>query len=487
MKAANYFQVLVLILCVSPMASVHAAFRAGAAKSNITPHLGTSLDGTISQNGPALQVHDELHARCLVLDDGSTRMAIVVCDSTMIDRSVHDHAKAIIKERCGLATDRILISATHTHAAPRSLPGLTDNPLNTDYHDFIARRIADAVELAIGNLAPAKIGWASFDKPEFVHNRRWYMKPGSEMGNPFGKDTDQVRMNGRGDDLLKPAGPVDPEFFLLSVQHENGRPLSLLANYGTHYVGGYEKGHVSADYFGLFSETIASRLMEDWHKENPGEDSLPPFVAMMSNGTSGDVRSTDLSKPAAGQQPWEQVKQVALSITSDVETLYQNIDYQEAIQLKMIQRELFLGVRKPSSQQIAWAKNTWNELKRSSADPVKSLSRSQVYAREALSLAEYPDEKSILIQAIRIGDLAIVSSPCETFAETGLAIKKRSPFPNTFTIELANGADGYLPTFEQHQLGGYETWAARSSFLEVTAERKIRIALLELLEQLHAE
>ena len=66
------------------------------------------------------------------------------------------------------------------------------------------------------------------------------------------------------------------------------------------------------------------------------------------------------------------------------------------------------------------------------------------------------------LQAIRIGDLGIVSSPCETFVETGLAVKKTSPLQPTFTIELANGYNGYLPTPEQHALGGYETWLGTS-------------------------
>ncbi len=69
-----------------------------------------------------------------------------------------------------------------------------------------------------------------------------------------------------------------------------------------------------------------------------------------------------------------------------------------------------------------------------------------------------PSELTIMLQAIRIGELAIATSPFETFAETGLEIKRRSPFKPTFTIELANGCYGYLPTPEQHRLGGYETW-----------------------------
>jgi hypothetical protein len=90
----------------------------------------------------------------------------------------------------------------------------------------------------------------------------------------------------------------------------------------------------------------------------------------------------------------------------------------------------------------------------------------------------------LILQAFRIGDLAVCSSPCETFVETGLEIKSKSPFKPTFTIELANGYNGYLPTPEQHRLGGYETWRAKSSYLEVDASGKITAALLGLLERL---
>ncbi|MFO7976876.1 MAG: hypothetical protein R6V12_19875, partial [Candidatus Hydrogenedentota bacterium] len=86
---------------------------------------------------------------------------------------------------------------------------------------------------------------------------------------------------------------------------------------------------------------------------------------------------------------------------------------------------------------------------------------------------------------LRIGDLSIAAIPCEVFAETGLEIKEKSPFAKTFTIELANGYNGYLPTPEQHALGGYETWRARSSCLEVPASDAITTAVFELFDQLH--
>jgi hypothetical protein len=83
--------------------------------------------------------------------------------------------------------------------------------------------------------------------------------------------------------------------------------------------------------------------------------------------------------------------------------------------------------------------------------------------------------------------LGIAAIPNEVYGITGLTIKKDSPLQPTFNIELANGAEGYLPPPDQHPLGGYTTWRARTSFLEVDAEPKIRAKLLELLNQVAKE
>ena len=105
----------------------------------------------------------------------------------------------------------------------------------------------------------------------------------------------------------------------------------------------------------------------------------------------------------------------------------------------------------------------------------------EVYARETILMTKFPPKVSLLLQAIRIGELGIVANPCETFVEIGLEIKQKSPLRPTCTIELANGYNGYLPTPPQHEWGGYETWPARSSYLEVDAAPKIRDQILELL------
>ena len=75
-------------------------------------------------------------------------------------------------------------------------------------------------------------------------------------------------------------------------------------------------------------------------------------------------------------------------------------------------------------------------------------------------------EVPVSLSAIRIGSGCLLTIPTEVFSGIGLKLKKASPFAHTMVIELANGYHGYLPTPEQHRLGRYETWMARSSYLE---------------------
>ena len=105
----------------------------------------------------------------------------------------------------------------------------------------------------------------------------------------------------------------------------------------------------------------------------------------------------------------------------------------------------------------------------------------EIYAHETMRVKDYPAQVRLILQTIRIGDVAIAAIPCEVFVEIGLALKQQSPFKPTFTISLANGCNGYLPTVEQHKLGGYETWRAQSSYLEVEAAPKIFATITELL------
>lgn len=447
-------------------------FRAGAATSNITPPIGVSISGGM-QDRPVLHIHDELHARCLVLDDGRTKLALVVSDNCMLPREIIDEAKRLAAERTDIPVQNMLCSATHTHSAPTTGPTFQSDP-DKEYQKFLARRIADGIIRANNNLAPAKIGWGIGQEPSQVFNRRWKMKPGTRLVNPFG-ELDQVKMNPgvKNPNLVEPAGPIDPDVSVLAVQTLEGKPLAVFANYSLHYVGGTGMGHVSADYFGAFADRM-QELLKAGRQD-------PPFVAMMSNGSSGDINNIDFSgKQKRLTEPYAQIRLVANTVAAEAMRVYSEMQFRDWVPLSVRQEEIMLGVRKPTNEDVAKAQEIMNKAK---TFP-RMETMEEVYARETVLMKDYPAQVPVLLQAMRIGDLAITAIPCETFVEIGLKLKKSSPIKPTFSVSLANGYNGYLPTPEQHRLGGYETWRARSAYLEPNASEKITAKLLELLGQL---
>jgi len=247
-----------------------------------------------------------------------------LCDATMISRDVFDKAKSLAHSETGLPTDHMLMAATHTHSAVRAV-GLNRGEMDLEYLDFLARRIADCIKQAINNLAPAKIGYGVGNKPEYLQNRRWFLKPDAIPPNPFGQRTDQVKMGGylNKENRIKPAGPVDPAVPVLSVQHADGRPLAVLANYGLHYVGGFVRQEISADYFGYFAKRIAELL--------GANDNHPPFVGIMSNGTSGDVRGQRWPK----QPPYTNMREIGYSLADEVLAVCEKIEHRDRISLAM--------------------------------------------------------------------------------------------------------------------------------------------------------
>ena len=449
--------------------------RAGAFAMDVTPlKFPISMNGNM-QDAPAKRAADPLHARCLVLDDGKTRVAFVVVDNCVIRRELMDDAKQRANKLTGIPTDRMLISSTHAHSCPTVTGAFQSEPI-VEYVEFLTERIAAGIKQANDNLAPARIAWGVGRDETQVFNRRWFLKEPSRESNPFGL-IDQARMNPgyNNPKVTKSAGPVDPEVCFLSVQSPDGRPRAFLANYSLHYVGG-TGGDLSADYFGAFADRIGQLLKAD----NSGKT---PFVGLMSNGTSGDVNNVNfgLTMPPK-YELFEKMKVVGNSVANAVHAAHEKAEYQSTTSFAMRETEIELKVRKPSAEDIAAATA---RIEKAGPFPYKTMP--DIYARETLLLAEYPETVKVKLQAIRIGELGIVAIPAEVFTEIGLEIKRLSPLKPTFIISLANGWNGYLPTPQQHELAGYETWRARSSYLEVGASPKVVETVLKLLNEVASE
>ena len=462
-------QALLFLSLLSTIASA-ATFRAGVATVDISPTEFPRIIAGGFLEGRGEKLADKLFVRSFVLDDGKMKIAFAIVDTCMMEQSLIDEAKGIATKQCGIPVDRMMVSATHTHSAPAAM-GCLGTRKDTVYAKFLTPKIAEAIVAANAALQPARIGWGSFDDWEHTHNRRWIRLPGKEVVDPFGQPTGRANMHPGylSKDVVGPSGPVDPQLSVIALQTLDGKPLGVLANYSQHYFG---TAPVSADYFGLFCKHLAAKMGQQG-------DGNGPFVCAMSQGTSGDQMWMDYG----AEKKTLTIDTYASEVADSAIKALQSVKYVDHAPLGMVEKTLELKYRVPDEKRLTWARPIAAKIEN---DLPKN--KEEVYAREALILHER-QKTTVKLQAIRIGDpgigeLGIATLPNEVYALTGLRLRWSSPFGAHFNIELANGAEGYIPPREQHGLGGYTTWPARTAGLEVGAEEMIRQTLNGMLHQL---
>ena len=471
---------LVVLILLNPFFNYSNAkenlLKVGTACVDVTP----TVFPIQLRSGKSNLIHDPLHVRAVAFERDESRAVICLIDAIGIGREMSDLAKSRAAEKTGWKVEEMLICATHTHTAPK---GGTGMPGREAYERLKHQKLEEAIVQAIESLEPAKVGFSSEDEPSEVRNRRWFLQPGTMPSNPLG-EKDQVKTNAGRNHLVKPAGPIDPEICVIDVRNSRNKPLALIANYALHYVGGVPKkidkqgrevGMASADYFGEFSRIIPYRI--------GGSNPPANFVAMMTNGASGDINNLVFTGTRAPRSPFEQIRIVA-SKTADA--AWRAVKKIEAYETKPViatrQREVNLPYREPNEREIKLAEDLLQRT-RKERDAINSRTTSVATRVIEYANPKHPRTEPVLIQAFRIGEQAMVSMPFEVLVEIGLEIKKKSPFERTLLISMANGGYGYLSPPNQHKLGGYETWLGTSRFQPQSSEILIK-NLLEMLEDL---
>lgn len=448
---------------------VFAGLKVGAAVSNITPPLGTMIVGNFTQ-APAAYVHDELHARAIVIDDGKQKVALVVADNIGLRGDVSANAIKRITEVTGIPEKNILISATHTHSAGASTAGRMANLAkgHPSYPEFLSEKIADAVINADQLRRDAEYAYGEFRAPEFVKNRRWIMKEGTAI-SPFG-DVDIAKMNppAQSPNLVKPAGPVNDRFSFLAFREPNGAMIALYGNYSLHYVGGVVNNHISSDYFGVYCEEIARRLAP-----NDSFDKKP-FVAALSNGTFGDQNKNDYSKAIPKTQPYEDVHRFANTLVDRTIHSLKDVKWTAEAPLKTSFQRVDLHLKTPSPELKAKAK----KILETTEEKKGKVDLSIIYSKRVLASDEKNTEVKAPVQLVKIGETLIGTMPGEIFVETGLEFVEKTGNKQSFLVGIAHEAHGYLPPLRQIELGGYETWFGTNR-LENGAVEKMLEALLK--------
>jgi hypothetical protein len=394
--------------------------QAGAARRIITPPPGIFLIGYGDRSKGNTGVHDDLTATALVLSDGITRLALVALDMLAINEFVVDRV------RTRVAPIEVLICCSHTHSGPIAYAGAGSSHKDRKQIDGLVDHIVSAVLEADAGVVPARLEYAN-GKAGIAINRREKMPDGRmEIGR-------------------NPQGEVDRSLQVISILKKGGERLATLVNFACHgTVLGPDNLLASADWIGamrtrvevelgglgLFLQGAAANLNPDMYW-----DDARAFEMVLEQGRS--VAEAVLTAVRAGSK---QLRPLPLMI--------------ERVETWLPTESPVTGLHPPKNygkSLLAMAHLPgWMAFL---ADPLLNQRypwKSRIEARDGFWSVP------MRVNAVRMGELALVTFAAETFTEIGLRIKQNSPARHTLFTSLTDGCISYLHTADSHSEGGYE-------------------------------
>jgi neutral ceramidase len=419
--------------------------QAGAAASALSADDSMVIGGNI---GPAKTKgqEGELRACALVIQDPhQQKIALIACDVLMINRDILDRAARRIEEATGIPFEHVLINATHTHHAPTTVTVhgyLRDEGFTRQVED----RIVEAAKSASSRLAPATFLFRLGEESSVGRNSRLLLSDGTTY------------WGGPRDDAVRPTGPFDPELPVLAFRRKDGGLEAVAFNHSTHTIGTIKPGVRSPSFYGLAAQ--------DLEKERGG-------TFLFFEGASGSTHNLDVP---ASEATYRIRRAVAAALDA--------ARARPVSRVKALRKEMTVRVRhfsEDADDRAVVAYCTRRIKDRAGAQSVIETFRTM---RRALASKQGHEQKT-WVQAVLIGDVAIVGVPGEFFTALGQEIKRRSPFRYTYVFELANDYIGYIPDRDAFDLGGYQVWTGLHSFLERGTGEAIVSEAVSLLERLH--
>ncbi len=418
--------------------------RVGAAAVNLAADDSMVIAGGITA-GKAAGQEGQLRCVAVVLERGDSRLAIAACDVLMLTRQSLDPVVARISQETGISPERILINCTHTHHAPSTMRVHDYGP-----DDVFTKRVQEALVQAVteanSKRAPSRFWFGLGEEKGVGQNSRMLLGDG------------QIYWIGPRTNVVRATGPFDPELPVLAFRGEEDRLQALLFNHSTHTIGARTPGRRSASIYGMAAQELEQQL---------------GGTALFLEGASGSTHNLDLS----GDECIRRLK------TSVFDTL-QRAQPREVTRLDARKRALSFRVRQ--FDEAAEEAAVRRYVSRYVGPPHDEIIRKVFENMRRELAAQQGQSHETWVQAMRIGDVALVGVPAEYFTQLGLDIKNRSPFRFTYVAELANDWIGYLPNREGHKLGGYQVWTGFHSYAEPGTGERIADTAVELLNELAA-
>jgi neutral ceramidase len=461
-----------------PSLTLAAGLKAGFAERDITPPIGSEMPGGYAKAFHR-SVHDPCKVRACVFDDGRKKAALVGIDALFIHRTTVQRVRQEIMKRTGIQAEAILLGASHSHSSgPMSgvMPGEYDHASDlvkklayehstTADPKYLARveeAIIEAVTAAHERREEVQAGVGRGKEEQVAFNRRFRMRDGRTITHP-----------GQGNEaILEPAGPTDPEVGVIGVWDKDGkRLLGCIVNFACHATTNPGPG-ISANYVYYLEKVIQGYF---------GTEAVVVFL----NGASGDVTQVDNQSRLRNRDPEPWAAFVGGRVGAEALKVLLSMDRGDLVPIETRVKVWSVRRRVPDPQRVKRCLEIVQQ-------PESQVGHTEwVFAKEIVLLdAKLQKEPTVEVevQAVQVGPAVFLTTPAEYFCAFGLEQKKRSGFPFTFPVSLANGCVGYVPTEEafSDRGGGYETRLTSYSNLEITAGTQMMEAGIELARSLKA-
>jgi len=400
--------------------------QAGVSRVTITPPVGIYLIGFAARAGGSRGVRDDLCATALALSDGATEALIVSCDLLIVHHDLVRRVRQEASARTGVPGENILFCATHTHSGPPACTTPDSPSMLQAYVDNLAALLAGAILMAHDRLAPARFGFGRGEARIGVNRRL-------------------TRPDGLTVIAANPAGPLDPEVGVLRVDAADGRPLAVVVNHACHpVVLGSDSNVVSADWPGAMRRVV---------------EQASGAKCLFLQGACADVNPL----PGGPTDCEDVLERLGTEVGSQVIAAWARAKPQAADTVRVAGERLLVPLWRASQyEREAPALVELAEAGReSSRDALRArLDASTPWTPEVVGVrgARQGDEQllAVELQVLRVGEVAVAAAAGEIFVETGLAVKRCSPIPNTMFAAYSNGLAGYFPLPEDYPRGGYE-------------------------------
>jgi hypothetical protein len=425
--------------------------RVGASAINLQSDDSMVIAGSIEPHYAAGQ-EGELRAIAVVVEQPSlAKLAIVVCDVLFVPRDLADAAVAEIEQKTGIPADHVLINATHTHHAP-SVTAVHGYGLEQVFRNELQRGIVRVVDEANQELmgGDAQLFFHLGNEDIVGSNSRQLREDGSVTWNGQQEPSERSR----------PTAPFDPQLPVFDFRDSTGKSRALLFNHSTHTIGTRAGRDVrSPSFYGLAAQEM--------------EPEIGGVVGFLE-GASGSTHNVAPKVP---------VHECIRLLKEDIR--------EARSKASPLRVNNLTGIRRPFKFRVRTFNESEEDLKVTDYVnkymPQTASRFRDVFANMRRQLRDQQgEERETWIQALALGDIAIVGVPAELFTVFGLEIKQRSPFEHTYVAELANDWIGYLPNREAHELGGYQTWMGLHSYAEEGTGERLVNEVIKLLNELEA-